>query len=466
MKKITFLMTFLVIISIFAGCSKNAEATISVGNSNSSDTVLAVDISIADNWYPEEDSHKWQESQKMGTDISVDTYLLGYPEINLDAEQDASDYLTDIKYYNRDDDIMLTFTYVMPEYNSYESYWELHAQHSDAPINISGYPLTKSDMYFSTLRQDSLQYYAFALENSEDYRIVTIMYAEKTGNVYSLCCKNPLIIDNEDRQREPNIVFAYDETMPMLPEGFWQMTDEGFIVSPKKPVIAEFKLYTGEEYKTYQYRTGTTFAEWVNSDLNTDGWFYGKAITEEGLTNAFISPDGNYYSYDMLILPVVTADKTQSTAEKPQRKYIENVLYCFDAKSPLRIAEMQVLSKSFPDNPGLPFTNEVYLPLGINDDITINLDVYYDDIIQDVEVYFAPNSENTTEIPTNSTKYDVEAKTIERDYSLKAKEVRVASLNYKPSEDPNFTAFSGMDMYITYQGQVVYKFMFSQFCNN
>lgn len=145
-----------------------------------------------------------------------------------------------------------------------------------------------------------------------------------------------------------------------------------------------------------------------------------------------------------------------------------HALVCYNAESPLRIPAFRMLSTTF-ETKDTRFFPGVTNPLGTKDDIKVDMIVYYEDLVPHMNVYFAPHSDATTTLPANATKYDVTAETVTGTAlygAWGAKTAVVATMNYKPAEDPNFSIYTEMDMFVTYDDEVIYKVSLAQFYNN
>ena len=125
---------------------------------------------------------------------------------------------------------------------------------------------------------------------------------------------------------------------------------------------------------------------------------------------------------------------------------------------------IQVLSEQFPEeNVDGILLNNIRNYLGLTDNITINMDVYYDGIVENMRVYFAPHSGNTTDLPADATEVPVSETTVTRQHPYGDEEVIAATVNYKPAEDPNFSPNFDVDMFIAYKDEIIYKVVFPQF---
>lgn len=463
-RNLTIVLAFVVFASILIGCSKKTTSApednffsnlipgeIEIDSSpNSESESQYFDPTPTPNWEIFEDlsDGEWKASEVTGSDICIDTFVNGFPELSLG---EYVENMQDVKYYVQDSRYILTFTYHMPEH---DSYWELHAEHTGKPVNISG--ISESDMVL--INEGEAEYglhvanYAVISTDGD----VSLYYAEKTGNSYSLYCKNPYFVGEESKQVYPNIIFGFDAEDPAFSEEIYNATEKGFFHPLKTPIMLDFKIVTGEETKTYKYRFGSSFEAWINSELNTDGWYYDNS------NYYYVSADG-LYSINSELQPTIYAQPHSGVAEG---KSITKALYCFNSQTELYLTGIQVLSEQFPEeNFNDSLINNIRNMLGTQDDITINMDVYYEGIVENMRVYFAPHSDNTTELPADATEVPVSETTVTRQHPYGEEEVLAATVNYKPAEDPNFSPYSGVDMFIAYKDEIIYKVAFPQFYN-
>lgn len=454
MKKICFSILALLLAVSIIGCS---EQVVSVSEDqfpqNPASQNQYFDPTPVTDWEIFEDlsNGEWKASEVTGSDICVDTFVNGFPELSLG---EYVENMKDIKYYVQDSRYVLTFTYHMPEH---DSFWELHAEHTGKPVNVSG--IDAADMMLINEGESDygLHIADYAVFSSGEYLSdVSLYYAEKTGNAYSLYCKNPYLEGEQPKQIYPNLIFGFDAEDPAFSEEIYNTTEKGYFHPHRIPVMLDFKIVTGEETKTYKYRFGSTLEAWVNSELNTDGWYYDNS------KYCYISADG-LYSINSELQPTVFALPYSGVTAG---KSVTKALYCFNSQTELYLTGIQVLSKQFPEeNFNDSLVNNIRNMLGTQDDITINMDVYYDGIVENMRVYFAPHSDNTTELPANVIEVPVSETTVTRLHLYGEEEVLAATVNYKPAEDPNFNPNSGVDMFIAYKDEIIYKVAFPQFYN-
>ena len=190
--------------------------------------------------------------------------------------------------------------------------------------------------------------------------------------------------------------------------------------------------------------------------MNTDGWYYDNS------NYYYVSADG-LYSINSELQPTIYAQPHSGVTEG---KSITKALYCFNSQTELYLTGIQILSKQFPEeNANDVGINNVRNYLGTQDDVTINMDVYYDGIVENMRVYFAPHSDNTTELPAIVTEVPVSETTVTRRHPYGEEEVLAATVNYKPAEDPNFNPDAGVDIFIAYKDEIIYKFTVPHFYN-
>lgn len=385
----------------------------------------------------------WEQIEGTTQEITADTFTRGFPELTFEFEKDN---ISELEYSVQGSRLVMKLTY-KPE--DYEYHWEIHAEKTDEPVNISG--LEPSLLLWDGERDYDLQY---AYYTTKDYKDFELLYAKKTGISYSLYCENPLIVGDEVRSPEPNIIYGFDEDDPAYPAELYDITEKGFYHPIKTPVLGVFNIKTGDEIKTYKYRLGSFFETWVNSELNTDGWYFDNA------TFNYISADGQY-SINTDITPTIYAQPYSGSAPG---KSTTKALYCFNSQTELYLTGIQVLSEQFTaENDDYVHLNNIRNYLGLTDNITINMDVYYEGIVENMKVYFAPHSGNTTELPAKATEVPVSETTVTRHHSFGDEEVLAATVNYKPAEDPNFSPNFDVDMFIAYKDEIIYKVVFPQF---
>ncbi|MDY3109629.1 MAG: hypothetical protein SOW50_05895 [Lachnospiraceae bacterium] len=466
MKKVCFSILALSLVVSIIGCSKKEVSTSKNVPSKSGQSTMAAqeteeaiieefarsvseavfDPQPVDGWAVAQNTSdgSWEQVEGTTQEITADTFARGFPELTFEFEKDN---ISNLEYSVQGSRLVMKLTY---KPDDYEYHWEIHAEKTDKPVNISG--LEPHLLMWDGERDNGLQY---AYYITKDYMDFELLYAEKTGISYSLYCDNPQTIDGEMcAAPEPNIIYGFNSNQPAYPAELYDVTEKGFYHPIKTPVLVDFNIKTGDEIKTYKYRLGSSFEAWMNSELNTDGWYF------DNNTFNYISADGKY-SINSDFCPTIYAQPYSGLAPG---KSTTKALYCFNSKTELYLTGIQVLSEQFPEeNVDGILLNNIRNYLGLTDNITINMDVYYDGIVENMKVYFAPHSGNTTDLPADATEVPVSETTVTRQQPYGDEEVLAATVNYKPAEDPNFSPNFDVDMFIAYKDEIIYKVVFPQF---
>lgn len=190
--------------------------------------------------------------------------------------------------------VQLEFTYVsnVGTRREISKNWVFRAEHTDEIIDFSGVGNPGEDVIWDsgdfvyccglTGRGYSKKY-----EEGEQTSInVKLFYSKSTGNMYSIV--------------EEDTIEAYEKTMTLnngeiYNPGFFDVTLRSTpyaIEYPlSRPSTYEFtvKYPDTEETKTYTFKIGSTYNEWVSSQYNTDGW---RADPKD--KTKIISADGKY----------------------------------------------------------------------------------------------------------------------------------------------------------------------------
>ena len=460
MKKCMICLISLLFLISFFGCGSQSKP-LYVDTAQQKESVVAPDKDVIDTqpasagifelqpvagWSESQNTTdgSWEQVEGTTQEITADTFTRGFPELTFEFEKDN---ISNLEYSVQGSRLVMKLTY---KPDDYEYHWEIHAEKTDKPVNISG--LEPHLLMWDGERDNGLQY---AYYITKDYMDFELLYAEKTGISYSLYCDNPQTIDGEMcAAPEPNIIYGFNSNQPAYPAELYDVTEKGFYHPIKTPVLVDFNIKTGDEIKTYKYRLGSSFEAWMNSELNTDGWYF------DNNTFNYISADGKY-SINSDFCPTIYAQPYSGLAPG---KSTTKALYCFNSKTELYLTGIQVLSEQFPEeNVDGILLNNIRNYLGLMDNITINMDVYYDGIVENMKVYFAPHSEHTTDLPANATEVPVSETTVTRQQPYGDEEVLAATVNYKPAEDPNFSPNFDVDMFIAYKDEIIYKVVFPQF---
>lgn len=306
MKKATLLLVAMTAILALCACSGGnpssaADPAISETTAVSETTAATASTEPAGPpLYPlmdwDGESENWVTSDFSSLDaVHLDLYFKGFREVDFCSIIHANmgeDILDWVYQYDPNDNSRFQMTFTYKASDGETSKWILRGANTGEPRDFSG--VTNPDMSsvidFGTREFDGLKVGAYdAVEVSEtsmhiDY--VKLYYAPKTGNMYSMVSPSgglpePMFFWGnpyaEDLEAEMGIEFVsfcpvFDARIP-------------------ETIIGEFTLVTGEERKTYSYRAGTTFKEWIDSEYNTDGWH-----TRNG-DGCIYSADNQYYLY-------------------------------------------------------------------------------------------------------------------------------------------------------------------------
>ena len=233
--------------------------------------------------------------------ISVDLFYRGFREVDLcgDVEGDirtnrGTCEMRNVVYSSDGPHVQLEFTYVsnVGTRREISKNWVFRAEHTDEIIDFSGVGNPGEDIIWDsgdfvyccglTGRGYSKKY-----EEGEQTSInVKLFYSKSTGNMYSIV--------------EEDTIEAYEKTMTLnngeiYNPGFFDVTLRSTpyaIEYPlSRPSTYEFtvKYPDTEETKTYTFKIGSTYNEWVSSQYNTDGW---RADPKD--KTKIISADGKY----------------------------------------------------------------------------------------------------------------------------------------------------------------------------
>ena len=438
-KNLAIVLTTIAAATMLIGCGGEEVITARPPKEAVFDSQPVVEWAVSENT----SDGSWEQIEGTTQEITADAFTRGFPELTFQFEKDN---ISNLEYSVQGSRLVMKLTY-KPE--DYEYHWEIHAEKTDKPVNISG--LDPHYLMWNGERDNGLQY---AYYITKDDKFFELLYANKTGISYSLYCDNPIINGEEISSPEPDIIYGFNSYEPAYPEELYDVTEKGFYHPIKTPVLVDFNIKTGDEIKTYKYRLGSSFEAWMNSELNTDGWYF------DNNTLNYISADGKY-SINSDFCPTIYAQPYSGLAPG---KSTTKALYCFNSQTELYLTGIQVLSEQFPEeNVDGILLNNIRNYLGLTDNITINMDVYYDGIVENMKVYFAPHSGNTTDLPADATEVPVSETTVTRQHPYGDEEVLAATVNYKPAEDPNFSPNFDVDMFIAYKDEIIYKVVFPQF---
>lgn len=481
-KLLAFFLTLVMILSAFSGCaaenaqqpSESAADSEAVEEEEIVEEYVVEDIPSDSRWTASmEYDETWTKIHPDYCDACLNAYFLGYGELRF--SQDKRDYRSirpiTVKYsdiftfkecFEKDGMLVIKFTYNHPKQDPTD--WELHAMKCDALTNISGLTICagatvgfSNDDWFTSGRNVQCREYLMYIEEGEEREIVggqkvLLVYAPETNSMYSLTCLDDVPI------YEPRIFIPWVDygDVPSV----WSDLRSGALLPPEEVYIRDVEIVMGNETRTYQYRFGMSFMEWVNSEFNTDGWY-----AQDGTLTTLISPDGQWKIINTLMYSQMTADKNDGTS-RPNQNY--RPLTCFNPYSPLRIAGLRLLSTQFESWSDKRMGTYTYNTLGTKDDIRVEMVVYYEDLVSHMKVWFAPHSNASTTLPANATGYEMTAETVTRAalYDEWGPSTAIAAVtNYRPAEDPNFSPYGKVDMFVTYDDEVIYKITLAQFSN-
>lgn len=222
--------------------------------------------------------------------------------------------------------------------------------------------------------------------------------------------------------------------------------------------MAVARLVVDGERKQYEYRVGMTIGQWVNSELNTDGWHY--STNESGVV---LNANNTVYSWDDMklasylpLLPLENDSYSGSSKDLQGNKsfgYENGRVYCHNSKSPLFIEGCYFTgndAKNWANNE--PFYSAKVLDYYTSDDtITMRIRGVTETNMTDFKMYVAPHEENLDVVPPNATQLDVNW------------ENDIVTAIYEPKNDNNYVPHKDVDILFTYAGEVVYHVTLSAF---
>lgn len=469
---IALMLVLCALLSMTAGCgSQTPEATASSETTESPATSEATEATTqipfeADDtprmsegdggWKVHEDfsDGTWQLCEE--TDpllVEVAIMMSGFAECNLASDK----YVSDVHYYVKDGKAAVTFDRRISN-GSEVSHWELHAAKSEEFINISGTPVGGGNTY--TVHANTEGRGAGKLEHNwyrtQDGGTVVTAFAPSTGNVYSIYC-------DSYAGEAPYFPSGYDARtcVPIQPQYLDEFRD-GKRGLPEKAYIGTFTIKLGDDGGTrqYQYRFGMSMSQWINSEYNTDGFSFDVLDP-----TTIVSPDGVYSYSDVLIFGRVDLHKQGSRTPSAE---LCNRLLCFNSESPLQLLGALLTGTEkdavYRDNRvGRNWSNP---GLGAHDDITIQLVVSNESLLDGMTIFLAPHSNNTTELPKNAEEYAFSRDTVsatEKGHVFYISNQPAAGISYKTGEMPGFDEREGFDIYALYNGEVIYKLWLGKF---
>lgn len=252
------------------------------------------------------ESENWVTSDLTSLDaVHLDLYFKGFREVDfcsITRDNMGSEILDWVYQTDPNDDSRFQMTFTYKASNGETSRWILRGANTGEPRDFSGIsnPDMSSVIDFDAREFDGLRVGAYdAVEITDtsmhiDY--VKLYFAPKTGNMYSMVSPSGGI-------PEPMFFWGYYTEDYEAEIGFDSYSPCPVFGEPiPETIIGEFTVIMGEERKTYSYRVGTTFLEWVDSEYNTDGWH-----TRNG-DGRIYSADNQYGLYgEYLVSPLVGA---------------------------------------------------------------------------------------------------------------------------------------------------------------
>ena len=257
---------------------------------------------------------EWEELPYNTVDaISLDLYYKGFTEIDFCNAVKPDPYnnlgaceMRNIVYTSDGTHFQIEFTHItnVGTQREVSLNYIFRAEHTDELVDISsvGNPDAEAiDEPMNSLAGTKSYAYGMKCEEGDSALVdVLLFYSPSTGNMYSLTKETPLeVIDK---------IIKYNDGQSYGPVFLSPSTPEGpnAIVFPiDNPSTYELtvKYPDTEETKTYTFKIGSTYKEWVSSQYNTDGW---KVDPKDN--TRIISADGKYsLPASNKIKPTITA---------------------------------------------------------------------------------------------------------------------------------------------------------------
>lgn len=255
--------------------------------------------------------------------------------------------------------------------------------------------------------RDVFEYdYVKTVSDTEDALAVNmVIYYPESGNLYNIY----KIFDNPEQQNlsMPSVLWEDEESALM-----YQTLNSQVITEDEFPIeIAEFKIKTDKETKTYKYRVGMTLAAWASSELNEGKYRVGyldyvvsddyqyvypeaaadiRFLTDENDTIEFINVK------DDEDLATVAYDTEQSLSFVSTPVAVAHIV---NYKTPLLINKVQIANTYENGGSKLFQIGSMFLP---DEENTLYLDDIEDNVLKDMKMYvFKEPTEFRLEIQAN-----------------------------------------------------------------
>lgn len=245
--------------------------------------------------------------------ISVDLYYKGFIEIDFCGAIQPDPYnnlgacaMRNIVYTSDGTHFQIEFTHVtnVGTWREVSLDYIFRAEHTGELVDISsvGNPDAESigEPLNSLAGTKSYMYGLKCEEGDSELIDVSLFYSRATGNMYSLTKRmtfealDKIITRNDGQSYDPRFLYPYN------PDGPYAILFP--INNPSTYELTVAYPDTGET-KTYTFKIGSTYKEWVYSSYNTDGW----RVDPKDNTR-IISADGNYsLPADKKVTPSITA---------------------------------------------------------------------------------------------------------------------------------------------------------------
>lgn len=218
------------------------------------------------------------------------------------------------------------------------------------------------------------------------------------------------------------------------------------------------RLVVDGEKKEYQYRVGMTIGQWVNSELNTDGWHYS-----ENEKNVVLNANNTVYSWDDMkiasFLPLMPLENNSYPGSSNDLQsnvslgYKNGMVYCHDSHSPLFIEGCYFTGSDTNNwvNTDPYFSTNVLNYYTSNDTITMYISGVTENNMSDFKVLVTTHGENFDNVPANATQLDTDWND------------NIATAIYRPQNDKNYVPNKDVDVLFTYAGEVVYHITLNAF---
>lgn len=450
MKKLVALIMALFITAILFGCSeKNATKDSGTAKSGTTDNIIhAPIIDVASGKQYEENI--WVDVPVNSLrDIDFFFHENGFPEAHfLINEENISG---NVKISTNGTVVKINVTYM----DSNWDIWAVHIEDRTQPIRLGVADAPMVVRITEASLSEHLSLYDSVLDG-----LIPIFFDE--NNAFICQQKEAAVVD----ELVPPYLFYFDGRDNQ--EKYFLGVDSD---SRNDRELLSFTVNINNEPVAFKYRLGSTWEAWVNSELNTDGWFIPEHLTSVALnadkTAFVISAD--------LVMPMGIISLTQNTShpwremvvdaiengykiagdripmEDTIPKYRNRFVYCENSNSPLCVTGIEMVSDFIPSTGCNFMLNQGFK---IEEPITISMHGVIQENVEHVKVYVESHaSDEFNTISENATE-------VEMSYA----DDTLTGI-YNPSEDANFIMGSEVDVLFTYDGEIVYHVTLKAFDN-